>query len=154
MPVAIQNGDLFETQARFICHQVNCQGRMGSGVAKQVRSYYPEAYAVYKELCDAEPFRTDPALLLGRIQIVPCENGVSIVNLFAQNRYGYDGAAYTDYQAFQQCLSTLAAEVPTHEAIAMPYRIGCGLGGGDWDVVLAMINHAFPQHRIELRRKR
>ena len=44
MPVQIIDGDLFQTHAKYICHQVNCQARMGSGVAKQVRAKYPEVY--------------------------------------------------------------------------------------------------------------
>ena len=31
MPVQIIDGDLFQTHAKYICHQVNCQARMGSG---------------------------------------------------------------------------------------------------------------------------
>lgn len=34
-------GDIFQSGADVILHQVNCQGVMGSGVAKQVREKYP-----------------------------------------------------------------------------------------------------------------
>ena len=34
-------GDIFLSNADAILHQVNCQGVMGSGVAKQVREKYP-----------------------------------------------------------------------------------------------------------------
>ena len=33
--------DIFESGADLILHQVNCQGAMNSGVAKQVREKYP-----------------------------------------------------------------------------------------------------------------
>lgn len=36
-----------------VCHQVNCMGVMGAGLAKQVRNRYPGVYRAYKELCDA-----------------------------------------------------------------------------------------------------
>lgn len=35
-------GDIFQSSADVILHQVNCQGVMGSGVAKQVREKYPD----------------------------------------------------------------------------------------------------------------
>lgn len=54
MPVQIIDGDLFQTHAKYICHQVNCQARMGSGVAKQVRAKYPEVYNAYVGFCNEE----------------------------------------------------------------------------------------------------
>ena len=47
MPYKVIDGDLLNTQAKYICHQVNCKGRMGSGVAKQIRAKYPEVYTAY-----------------------------------------------------------------------------------------------------------
>lgn len=41
--------DIFESDADVICHQVNWQGVMDSGVAKQVRERYPNAFEEYKE---------------------------------------------------------------------------------------------------------
>ena len=32
-----------------ICHQVNCQGVMGAGIAKQIRARWPEVYEDYKK---------------------------------------------------------------------------------------------------------
>lgn len=48
--IKIIDGDLFETDAKFIVHQVNCMGRMGSGVALQVKEKYPHVYEEYKKL--------------------------------------------------------------------------------------------------------
>ena len=41
-----------ESGCNIICHQVNCQGVMGSGIAKQVREKYPNVYNSYKKACD------------------------------------------------------------------------------------------------------
>lgn len=43
----ILNGDLFKTPFEIIAHQVNCQGVMGSGVAKQVKEKFPYVYSTY-----------------------------------------------------------------------------------------------------------
>lgn len=47
MAVVIKEGNVFDSDADIICHQVNCQGVMGSGVAKEVRERYPEVYYAY-----------------------------------------------------------------------------------------------------------
>lgn len=51
MAVKVIDGDLLTTNANYICHQVNCQGRMGSGVARQIREKYPTVYQWYKVRC-------------------------------------------------------------------------------------------------------
>ena len=37
-------GNLLDSDCDYICHQVNCQGVMGSGIAKQIRERWPEVY--------------------------------------------------------------------------------------------------------------
>lgn len=147
MPIKVIDGNLFDTTAGYICHQVNCQGRMGSGVAKTIREKYPEAFQKYLELFVK---RGSP---LGRAQFVQ-SNGKVIVNMFAQDRYGYNGARYTDYNAFMRCLAEIRRVVPIGATIAMPYKIGCGLGGGDWGTIYRMIEHELgTDYIVELWRK-
>jgi len=153
MSIKIIDGDLFNTKAKYICHQVNCQGRMGSGVAKQVRVKFPEAYKAYSDRCNGEKSMKDPLWTLGKAQFVRCSNGVTIVNMYSQGNYGYDGKQYTDYSAFQNCLHEIRKTVPTDAVIAMPYKIGCGLGGGDWNIVMELIEKELPDHTVELWRK-
>nr|WP_290461251.1 macro domain-containing protein [Acutalibacter muris] len=132
MSIKVIDGDLFDTTAPIICHQVNCQGRMGSGIAKIVRSRFPEAFEKYREVCSKGQAR------LGLTQYV-LSKGKVIINMFAQERYGYDGRRYTSYKAFEMCLEDIHRSVPSGSTIAMPYKIGCGLGGGNWDTVYEMI---------------
>ena len=141
-------GDLFSSNADVIAHQVNCRGAMGSGVAKQIRIEFPGAYVHYK--CACKTAGKDPARLLGYTQItlVRLSNDytVRVANLFAQDNFGYDGRQYTDYEAFRTCLFKLRLYVDTvaelqgkRLSIAMPYRIGCDRGGGDWDTIYKII---------------
>ena len=129
--------NIFDSGADTILHQVNCQGVMGSGIAKQVRDRYPNVYASYKNLCTAI---RDPSILLGTAQFIRIDNCVYIVNLFAQDKYGYDGKQYTDYLALDSCLNQVRIHtLRSNEVIAIPYRMGCDRGGGDWNVVYEMI---------------
>ena len=82
-------GDLLTAPQKCIAHQVNCQGVMGSGVAKAIRNEYPKVYKEYREFSDYWT-RTNKAMLPGYSQIVYTENRY-IFNLFGQINYGYDG---------------------------------------------------------------
>ena len=39
--------NLLEADVDYICHQVNCQGKMNSGVAKAIRERWPIVYTTY-----------------------------------------------------------------------------------------------------------
>ena len=44
-------GNLLNAPQKVIAHQVNCQGKMGSGVAKVIRDKYPKVYETYLNTC-------------------------------------------------------------------------------------------------------
>lgn len=90
----ILKGDLLETPFEIIAHQVNCQGKMNSGVAKQIREKFPWAYDDYitsLKQCGAD-------YMFGKSQVI-WQNGHTIFNIFGQYNYGYDGKQYTSYNA-------------------------------------------------------
>ena len=130
--------DIFESGADIICHQVNCQGVMGSGIAKQVREKYPNNYKGYCMMC--KEFK--PAELLGKVFCGKVGEKFIIANLFAQEKFGYDGKCYTSYDALKKCLETVKSSF-NNKTIAIPYLMGCYRGGGDWKIVYEMIDDIF-----------
>lgn len=138
--------DITTANCDYICHQVNCKGKMNSGVAKAIREKWPIVYTNYMAKFEA----VAPEFwhnFLGNIQIVPLyedfykdENKQQIINLFSQNDYGYDGKRYTSYDAFWICLNQIAQTVPKGSRIGFPYHIGCGRGGANWNVIKEMID--------------
>ena len=50
--VEICNGDVLDSGADVICHQVNCRGVMGAGIARQIKKRYYWAYEQYKARCN------------------------------------------------------------------------------------------------------
>lgn len=133
--VKIVNGNLLDATEDVICHQVNCQGVMGSGVAQQIRERWPEVYQVYKAHVNLHS-----PCLLGTILLIPVnEARKAVVNMFAQDRYGYDGDKYTSYDAFYKCLEDIRDSVSRYCSIAFPYKIGSDRGGASWNVIYAMI---------------
>ena len=134
MSVNYVNGNLLDMKTNFICHQVNCQSVMGSGLAKQIRERWPCVYDVYKK-------RVSPKEL-GKICLVNVVGNVPIqgvINMFAQDGYGRDGRRYTSYDAFWNCLHEIKNILPKGDTIAFPDHIGCGLGGANWNIIRAMI---------------
>lgn len=145
--VTFHNGNILDSGADVICHQVNCQGAMNSGVAKAVRQKWPKVYTEYHECAkDIDIGFGDMQLswthMFGHIQsvLIPKDKGFQIViNMFAQNGYGYDGKRYTSYDAFWSCLGEIKKSVAPGTTVAFPARIGCVRGGASWNVILKMI---------------
>lgn len=140
-------GDIFQSNADIIIHQVNCQGVMGSGVAKQVRERYPVVYEAYRALCsNCEPKKR----LLGIAQSVVVNDKTTVVNVFSQENFGYDGRCYTDYDALRKGLEAVRDSTDRDTSIAIPYLMGCHRGGGDWSVVSKMIEKIFNERDVTL----
>lgn len=148
--------DIFESRADYICHQVNCQGKMNSGIAKAIRERWPEVYKNYQDWYIsyeawgyAHTNENVEALIisamLGKIQIVLANPKEScyVINMAAQGYYGYDGCRYTSYDAFWNCLNEIKLAVPEGSKIAFPYKIGCVRGGANWNIIYKMIEEVF-----------
>lgn len=136
------NGNIFECNADAILHQVNCQGVMGSGIAKDIKQRYPSVFDEYKKMCDENKLAECSLLkskLLGEILICNQDDNKEryIVNLFSQDRYGNNGC-YTDYEALRKCLAKVNNEFSGRQ-IAIPYKMSCNRGGGDWNIVTKII---------------
>ena len=149
--IYFHNGDLLKTKYQYICHQVNCQGKMNSGIAKAIREKWPVVYQKYQDWyigyeawADAHQnneYKYQPAdAMLGSIQIVEVNSKQKVINMAAQNGYGYDGRRYTSYDAFWSCLGKIKGTIPKGSEIAFPDHIGCCRGGANWDVILSMID--------------
>lgn len=151
MSIHFIKGDMLEANLDYYCHQVNCQGRMGSGIAKAIREKWPIVYTNYMAMFKAvqpEHFK----LFLGTVQFVPLYDDYyldkehkQVINMFAQETYGYDGRRYTSYDAFWSCLGQIKNSIPKGSKIGFPDHIGCGLGGANWEVIKTMIREVLSE---------
>lgn len=131
-------------------------GVMGSGIAKQIRDRWPHVYDEYKWFLDrSKNLWKKPAL--GRLHAVYEDNTLApdcrlIVNFFSQDKYLPRGICHTDYDAFKSCCIELRTIIGSHKEaiIGFPYKIGCGLAGGDWSIVEAIINTVFEEYNVEI----
>lgn len=120
-------GDLFDAPELAIGHGVNCVGVMGAGVAKEVRRRYPTTYSLYRLHCEAG--RLKP----GDIQPV-WEQDRYIINIASQRRPG----PYARLEWIRRGIweSVLFLDAQSITSLAIP-RIGCGIGGLNWETVRA-----------------
>jgi O-acetyl-ADP-ribose deacetylase (regulator of RNase III) len=134
-----QRGNLLdEVKTGIILQQVNAQGVMGSGIAKDIREKWPKVWEVYSNTVTAGS-SDYTAQSMGMVIPVLVEPGLFVVNLVAQQFYGKDCKRYTSYDALDNCLREVAKlnktdNLPIHHPL-----LGCGLGGGDWDIVSAIV---------------
>lgn len=154
MNITVKDGNILDSKANYICHQVNCRGVMNSGVAKAIRQKYPEVFETYFDCAkDVDIGFGDKQLswqyMLGHIQIIPVGEKC-IINMFAQDGYGYDGKRYTSYDAFWKCLYEIKIRVLNGETIAFPYRIGSVRGGANWEIIYKMIEVVFADRDINI----
>ena len=145
-------GNLLKSHCQYLCHQVNCQGKMNSGIAKAIREKWPVVYDAYQDwqmsydawahsLATSEDRRNEllGIVMLGRVLQTPVSENQTVLNLAAQLNYGYDGRRYTSYDAFWMCLGQIKKVVPKGSSIGFPDHIGCCRGGANWNVIKTMI---------------
>jgi O-acetyl-ADP-ribose deacetylase (regulator of RNase III) len=141
MQIEYVKGDLFQTPIKTIVHGCNAQGVMGSGVAKIIKDIYPRAYQRYRN-----EYEKNNTLHLGTIITVPCRNHLNenevrvIVNAITQKLYGRDARRYVSYDAVVESMQAVnhLFEIYGISEVAMP-QIGAGLGGGNWNIIAAII---------------
>lgn len=137
--------DITTIKEGIICHQVNTQGVMGSGLAKQIKAKFPAVYSQYKDLCE----RTLSKDLLGEAQVIMLEPYLCIANLFGQSSYGRYGV-HTQYGALQDALESVFEQACQLSLdIYIPHKMGAGLGGGNWLTIEKMIKKLEELYGIE-----
>lgn len=144
--IKIIYGNLFDSTAEILCHQCNCQGVMGSGVAAEVKKRYPEVFQAYRHEYETK------GLELGKVVFVKNLRGQIIANLLGQDKFGYDGQQYTRYDKLQECLDAVKTVMIEQgfTTVALPYMMSCCRGGGSWDVVFTMITETFKGFDVEI----
>ena len=140
-------GDIFDCEQNVIGHQTNCQGVMGSGIAKIVKAKFPSCFEEYKLFCDKFSNKED---LLGECQICQVGKNKYIANLFGQCKFGTD-KCYSDYNALKKALLDLKIKCAGKGlSISLPYNISCGRAGGNWETVYGIIKDVFQDYPVIL----
>jgi hypothetical protein len=153
------NKDILTVDKGVIVHSVNCIGAVG-GLAGAIARKWPKNAEQYKAHVKRQKL---PIMLLGSVFEVNVAHNVVVANLFGQNNVG-TSKQQTEYAALISGFKNIAetffvgndreerdygnpfrlVEAPIALTdMYIPYKIGCGLGGADWNIVMEIIEHSF-----------
>ena len=161
MSVTFRKGDLLSTEGvDAVVHVVNCLCTRPHGLSMQIAEKYPwgDVYHKRKSVRGSNLAIENDRGVPGTIQIFdpPLARFPKIICLLAQWDYGKAKGfkarqvpPYVDSESnrtmwFSQCLEEMGkTDVKT---VAIPYRLGCGLGGQDWGVYLSLLRDWAVKH--------
>jgi hypothetical protein len=134
-----------------IPHICNNKGAWGAGFVLALSKVWKRPENSYKRW-----YKSDTNFALGMCQAVKVEKDISVINMVAQDGFpSKEKPVAVDYQALETCLAKVNNWVNDRKKenkkgyidIAMP-RIGCGIGGGTWEVVESIINKTLTNQMV------
>lgn len=144
------NGDILKgienvrtCEKTLVLHGCNCFHTMNSGIARYLRDRFPVIYDI--DCCTTE--KGDQSKL-GTYSRAAITDRFSILNCYTQYKFGRDGV-YADYKAIDRCFDMVSHNIASDWKIRMP-RIGCGLAGGEWDIVKELIKNNLSDFNVEV----
>lgn len=150
MSFKIIDGDILESNAKYIVHQLNAVTTTAAGLANHLFKRFPwaDVYSPRAKLKYVDELGSviikgngnDQRYVIGIVgQYYPGKSSKNAIDS-AKNRERY----------FELGLEKIAA-IPDLESIAFPYMIGCGLAGGDWNVYQNLIeNFAISRNDVKV----
>lgn len=123
------SGNLFNTNAPAIGHGVNIKGLMGAGIAVQFARLWPEMHRQYRGLCGKNILNPGEAFVYHTPTL-------TIYNIASQDLPGRH--ARLDWLSEGVDATLSHAKGAGYDRVALP-RIGCGIGGLNWDDVKPVI---------------
>jgi O-acetyl-ADP-ribose deacetylase (regulator of RNase III) len=133
MPITYTTGNLLNSDCEVLVNTVNCVGVMGKGIALQFKQYFGDEIMVdYKQACMNRTLR--PGF-------------PQFIRIFGSKTYAVINFPTKDHwrnpskiEWIDTGLQSLATIIINREikSIAIP-RLGCGLGGLDWQQVKLLI---------------
>ena len=140
MPVTHKPGDatLPDPGGRptIIAHVVNDVGAWGRGFVVALGRRYPQARTAYRKYWREYK--------LGGVQWVESMSELTLLPLGIANMFAQRGVTgplpRVRYSALARCLKQVFELAVEEDAVVHMPRVGCGLGGGSWDVVKRLID--------------
>ncbi len=145
-------GDATQPQAqgpRVIVHVCNDVGGWGRGFVTALSRRWKEPERRYRAWYRGE--ENDLPFELGRVQLVEVEDGLWVANLIGQRGLRWSGGKPPiRYNAVHAGLSRIREFAREHHASVHMPRIGCGLAGGKWEVVGAIVEEELDNQGVEV----
>lgn len=117
---------IFDLDVDAIVNPVNCVGVMGGGLALEFKIRYPEMFERYHEACKSN------SLIPGSLHMYKTDSGKYIINF--PTKYHYINPSKEEFIVIGLDTFTSCYKKFDIKSVAFP-KLGCGLGGLDWDSV-------------------
>jgi O-acetyl-ADP-ribose deacetylase (regulator of RNase III) len=121
----IVNGNLFDSKCQTLTNTVNCVGVMGAGIAKQFKDRYPSMFSRYAKVC------AEGQMKPGMIYPWRASDHL-ILNVSTKDDWRNNSRIKWIEAILERIVSNYQRLGIT--SIAMT-KLGCGLGGLDWNDV-------------------
>lgn len=137
--IQLHSGDILKADVEALVNTVNTVGAMGKGIALKFRHAYPEMFAEYQRLCEADQ------LTIGRMHVYDLGSLIQpryVINFPTKQHW----RAPSKIEYIEKGLVDLVAKVRELgiRSIAIP-PLGCGSGGLNWSEVRPLIERAFSE---------
>jgi len=124
---------------KFIAHCSNNIGAWGAGFVIALSKRWGMPELIYRKFAEENPEELKESL--GKIQTIPVEKDIIVVNIIGQEGIGFsNGNPPIRYDAIRKGFSQLNEDMKGYKnpSLHLP-RIGAGLAGGDWQVIEKII---------------
>ncbi len=132
-----------------IAHSCNTLGKVwGAGLAKQIKNRYPSAF-----ITEITTFGGSMNQL-GNIFPTKLKDEKYIWNMYTQSFVSREVRA-VNYESLYVCLEKLKVKLESGQfgekpVLGLPFGLSCGLAGGSWLIVSAMIKELFHDSKISV----
>ena len=130
-----------------IAHICNDIGAWGKGFVLALSKRWKTPEKQYKQW-----YKQGEGFALGAVQFVKVESDIWVANMIGQHHIYKDenGNPPIRYEAVKKALQQVANFALENNAKVQMPRIGCGLAGGSWDKIEAIINETLLEKNIEV----
>lgn len=148
----IITGDLLAATEDYIVQQCCCTAVRPAGLSKAIAEKFADAnpYANRHPLKKGGNTATESERAVpGKCKIIGARKVACLYGQYAQGKPGY--AEVPDYAKdrqgyFESALLDLISQIPPDASLAVPYKIGCGMAGGNWSIYLGILQKIADNH--------
>ena len=140
------NENILESNAQVLVNPVNCVGVMGKGLALQFKNKFPDYFKDYKYRCSKGG---GSKVKLGRVNpyFLDKDSNKWLVS-FPTKYHWRDKSEISSIQSGLIGLRNFCVNFKVM-SVAIP-KLGCGLGGLDWNDVKPLIEEVFDDVKFEV----
>jgi O-acetyl-ADP-ribose deacetylase (regulator of RNase III) len=137
-----------------LLHCANCQALMGSGIAREIAERIPAAARLDASFSKAVGPEETLGMHSTSVSKSPERDGfLAVVNLYGQLYPGYPQPRAMNYGALAEAMVSARNAMKQSgnlkdAKIGIPYKMASDRAGGDWNIVLEMVQFVFRDYDI------